>query len=279
MANRNYSNTAVSTTLNGSITNSGTSVVLNAQTGMPTPPFLLSIEPDTGNEELVLVNSGAGTSGSPYVVVRGQDGTTGVAHNNGVTVQHRVSAVDFADSRAHEQTGTAVHGLGSSVDVSGATSSITSTITVANTVTETTISKSYSIAGNTLVAGSCWRIVAWGTYGNTATPVINFRVKYGSTVVANDSFAFNAGTSGSWVATGYLNAQTVGASGNLAGSVFVSTQVASGSSTHNTGVESEALVTGISTTSSQNLTMSVQWGTASSSNTISCLGSVIEQVF
>ena len=277
MANsRNYSNTAVSTTLNGSITNVGVSVVLNAQTGMPTPPFLLSIEPDTANEEMVLVTAGSGTGGSPYTVTRAQDGTSAIAHNNGVTVQHRIGAVDFTDSRTHEATGTGVHGLDSvNLKVSGGNSAISGNIALSNTLTETIISKQYTIS-SAVAAGASYRIFAGGNTACTGTPTMTLKLKYGSTVINTVVLTYGSGLSGDWHIDSKLTFQSVGGSGNISG---VTTVWAPGINTtfSNCIVTDAALVSGIATTSPQILSITGTWSAASSSNTWNTVTSSVQQ--
>jgi hypothetical protein len=56
----------------------------------------------TVSEEIVTVTAGSGTSGSPWTITRGQDGTSTVAHSLGATAGHRVTAGDENLSRAHE---------------------------------------------------------------------------------------------------------------------------------------------------------------------------------
>ena len=279
MANsRNYSNTAVSTTLNGAITNVGTSVILSSQTGMPSTPFLLSIEPDTSNEEIVLATSGAGTGGSPYIVTRGQDGTANIAHSNLVTVQHRVAALDFTDSRTHEASSANIHGLnGASISVNGGTQSLTSLISLNTSTTETLISKSFTIAAGSLVTGSAYRICVYGTIGCTSTPTCTIRMKLGSTVIASAVITCSATLSGGLVIAGTVGCLATGVSGTMAGSVEASTSL------HTTNPTAASPVGGgtqtINTTASQALTVTAQWSASSASNAIVAYASTIEQLF
>lgn len=81
------------TTLNGNITNSATTLVVNTTTNFPlTGNFLCTIwnkasYPDPFNDstmEIVLVT---GVSGSTFTITRAQEGTTAQAHNNGNAVE------------------------------------------------------------------------------------------------------------------------------------------------------------------------------------------------
>jgi hypothetical protein len=55
------------------------------------------VDPDTVNEEVVEVTNRSGTT---LTVTRGVDGTTAVAHSNGATIRHGVSARDFDEPNA-----------------------------------------------------------------------------------------------------------------------------------------------------------------------------------
>lgn len=113
---RFYSNTAAAATLQnaGGISTGTTNLVLSTTNGLPTFfPFTLRIDPDTANEELVSVTSGAGTVGTPYVISRGYDGTTAKSHTVGAPVVHSGSAIDFREPQEHLNNITPgdVHGL------------------------------------------------------------------------------------------------------------------------------------------------------------------------
>lgn len=143
MANsRFYSSLAVPNTLGATITNASGSLYLGtAPVGYPTQfPFTLVLETGTGNMELVQVNSGAGTSGSPWVVSRGFDGTTAVGHSAGVAVGHDSSAFDFTTSRTHEAlitSGSGAHGLPSAAWLTSQLAQIAQTVIAGATGTIT----------------------------------------------------------------------------------------------------------------------------------------------
>ena len=98
-ARRDFAGGAAETTLNGSITDTSTSISITASTGWPSGSagkFYAVIDPGLSTEEKVLVTSRSGTTLS--TVSRGQDGTTAVAHSSGATIRHCVSAVDFDEA-------------------------------------------------------------------------------------------------------------------------------------------------------------------------------------
>ena len=114
---RYYSSVARRTTLTADINGSTTSITVAAATGFPaTTPYTLIIDQDTVNEEIVEVTNRSGTT---LTVTRGVDGTSGIAHTAGASVEHGVSGRDFAESRAHEDASEAVHGLAAGQAVVG----------------------------------------------------------------------------------------------------------------------------------------------------------------
>src|SRR5690554_820347 len=90
---RNYSNTAVATTLAAGIIDSDVSLTVADATGYPDPPFTITIE-----SEVILVGEKDGTMFSS--LTRGYDGTTAAAHDAGAAVEHAVVAEDMASTNA-----------------------------------------------------------------------------------------------------------------------------------------------------------------------------------
>lgn len=141
MVTRNYSNIAVDDTLavsgGGNLSTGATSIYAasGAPAGYPTPPFSLTLEPATSNFEMVLVNSGAGTSGSPWIITRSIDGTTARTHSAGTVIRHTMSAADLTGAQTHYATGSAgaiVHGLPAAAWLAGTFQNFASTTTTAS---------------------------------------------------------------------------------------------------------------------------------------------------
>ena len=88
MATYQFSNVSPATSLNGGITDSASSLVVNDETGYPAVPFKIRI-----NAEVVTVAAKSGTTFSS--LVRGDDVTTAVAHSDGDQVEHVVTAEDI----------------------------------------------------------------------------------------------------------------------------------------------------------------------------------------
>jgi len=103
MAKRNYSNIAIQTTLQSSINPTDSSLQVASAVGWPSAPFILVLERDTGDEELVLVGNKSGTTFSS--LTRGFGGTSGVAHSGGAVVELAITAEDLALIWDHVHTG------------------------------------------------------------------------------------------------------------------------------------------------------------------------------
>jgi hypothetical protein len=136
-----YSNTAVAGTLGNSpsISSTATSMFLSGTpTGYPGSfPFKLVLDSGLATEEIVKVTAGAGTSGSPWTIVRAWDGTTGQVHNNGAAVAHYITAEDETLSRQHEAlsgSSSAAHGLPASAWATSVIAALDET-TLANSTT------------------------------------------------------------------------------------------------------------------------------------------------
>jgi len=100
---RNFSATAIETTLVNSISSAATgdtttSVSVVSVSGYPAAPFTLILAPDTNKEEVVTCTSVVGTT---LQIVRGQDSTLAVSHTAGTSVRHGVSGRDFREEQTH----------------------------------------------------------------------------------------------------------------------------------------------------------------------------------
>lgn len=108
MSIRFYTN-APATALNASISNSQTSMVVNAVTGLPIQyPYTLIIDRGTASEEAVSVTNASGTT---LTVTRAIDSTTAFSHAVGATVEHGITAQDVREPNTHVNATSGVHGL------------------------------------------------------------------------------------------------------------------------------------------------------------------------
>jgi len=99
MAARQFSNIAVDTTLSSGIAGGALSLTVVDATGWPAAPFLLVIEPDLGNEELILVGAKAGAVFSS--LTRGFGGTSDVGHSAADVIKHVIVGEDLALTYSH----------------------------------------------------------------------------------------------------------------------------------------------------------------------------------
>lgn len=125
MVARNYSNTAVETTLVGSINNVVASMVVGSVSGFPTSyPYSLAINSGEVSEEIVTVTNAVSTT---LTIVRGEDGTAAASHISGAPVIHVITARDVSEPQVHMEASTNVHGLSGGAAVVGTSQSQTLT--------------------------------------------------------------------------------------------------------------------------------------------------------
>lgn len=198
--NRYYSNTATVTTLTspGGINSGALTIQVGATTGFPTQfPFILRIEPGTVSEEVVLVTSGAGTSGTPYSVTRGYDGTSARAHSQGVVVKHGFAQIDFQDPQIHLNA----TGPGGAPNPHGLPD-LAWNNTLTTTITETTLgSNTASIVFSSIPSSyKALRIIV-SAYAVTATVLTGILMQFNSDTGAHYGYAIgfvnNTSTTGS----------------------------------------------------------------------------------
>lgn len=121
---RNYSNTAVATTLTSGVDSSTSSIPVDSVSGYPSAPFTAILEPGLATEEVVEVTA---VVGSTLTATRGVDGTPAQAHGLGSALVHGVSARDFSEPNAHPGDSTNVHGISNTASLVTLTGSQTLT--------------------------------------------------------------------------------------------------------------------------------------------------------
>ena len=118
MPSRYYSAIAQDTQLTGSITSIAPTMAVAATTGFPQSPnfpFVLAVDFNTANEELVLVTNVVGLT---LTITRGFNGSTPVAHGVGAVVRHVIVAQDLTDAQNHYDATTSVHGITDTANLS-----------------------------------------------------------------------------------------------------------------------------------------------------------------
>lgn len=158
---RNFSSTAVETTILGGITAAATSITVGSTSGFPSAPFTAIIDQNVGGfEEVVTVTAVAGTT---LTVTRGADSTPAVAHNNGASFRHGVSARDFDVPNSHVQYD---GGTTPQSGVHGLTGAVVGTSDAQSLSSKTIASTGLAFAGST---GGTTNVVASATASGTLT--------------------------------------------------------------------------------------------------------------
>lgn len=148
----------------------------------------------------------------------------------------------------------------------------TASATIANSVAEITLVGtgvgSTTLPANFLLAGKTIMVMMYGTIASILTPTLRVKVKLGSTVIIDTTAATLATITGTnlFTTSGMIACRTTGATGTVFGQGM---QLYYTGVTGLAGIASPNTTTStIDTTTSQVLDVTVQWGTASASNTI-----------
>jgi len=172
-----------------------------------------------------------------------------------------------------------VSSTGQTAVVGGVTQSQTSTVTVANSNTATSL-QSYTVPANDPAAGAIYNIYGYGVYSDTGTPTLTFTLYWGgvggTSLATFTSAALGSGvTNVPFVYEATLTFRsTTSAVANL--NMNLGTTAAGASASY--VATPSAPTTGLTTTAASALTVGVTWSAASASNTISLLGGFVERV-
>lgn len=119
---RNYSSTAVQTSLSAPATAADATLAVSSTAGFPVVPYILALDYGAASQELVLVT---GVSGTNLTVTRGYDSTTAQTHDTGAVVAHTHAAIDFREAAAHADATVGVHGTSGALVGTGGVQTLT----------------------------------------------------------------------------------------------------------------------------------------------------------
>jgi hypothetical protein len=180
------------------------------------------IDPDTALEEIVDVTA---VSTNTLTIVRGIDGSSGVAHSAGAVVRHMAIGRDYREANTHIEASSGVHGLTGSVVGTSDTQTLTNkTISAAdNTLTGVaTLTGTQTLTNKTLTSPT---ITGTGAIAGTFTGNLTGNVT--GTVSGNAGTATTLATARDFQLTGDVEASAVSFNGSS--SVNLVTSIATGS--------------------------------------------------
>lgn len=258
---RQYSDTCPATTLVGpgggsatGLTNVATTMELSASiAGFLAVPFLLRLEPGTVNEELVLCTAGAGSSGSPYTILRAQGTTTAKAHASATTVTHGVSSVDISPNYpALIVSGTAV-GASSTAEVSAGDVA--------------------TIAANEGQIGTTYNVFVWGTNAFGVSSTLTFRIRLGGLagVLIGSVPAVTPTGAGGWILDFSFTVRSAGASATVNGGGSLTIDALTGPAI------TPATSGAVDLTTSKTVTLTAQFSASNAGNNVQITGGYIQR--
>ena len=149
MTTRKYSSRSQQTTLSAALTSSGTTATVVSGTSLlggvtvsAGEIFTVVIDPDTALEEIVDVSA---VSTNTLTIVRGRDGSSGVAHSAGAQVRHMAIGRDYREANLHIEASSSYNDGTGTHTVHGVSGSV-----VGTTDTQTLTNKTIDTASNTI---------------------------------------------------------------------------------------------------------------------------------
>jgi len=137
MTTRLYSSTSQETTLTAPLNSSATTMVVASASGLlasitpgntsPLETFTVVLDPDTALEEIVDITYPSAPGSNTITIVRGRDGSAGIAHSAGAKVRHMAIGRDFREANTHVEGTLAAHAATTSTQLRGVISDETGT--------------------------------------------------------------------------------------------------------------------------------------------------------
>lgn len=155
---------------------------------------------------------------------------------------------------------------------------------IANSTTETILVSNYTCAANLFADGRFIRLEAYGGYGTTGTPTLQFRIRWGgvagTVLAASGAITTGSGVGGGasmtamWALEAYLQCRTNGSSGTLMtnGELTLYTTGTAGGTSYPIASGSTGGTTPVAVTADLSaataLSLTAVWGTANAANSI-----------
>lgn len=164
----------------------------------------------------------------------------------------------------------------------GSIFSQTTTGTVANTTSETTITStgggSLTLPANFLTVGKTLKLKGYGFHSTSGTPTLRVKLKMGSTVLLDTGVQTSTAASNDGIMfEALITCRTTGETGTVFAQGFYAEKLTNGGAINHFAWINTAATT-IDTTTTQAISVTMQWGTASASNTISLTNCTLEVV-
>jgi hypothetical protein len=160
----------------------------------------------------------------------------------------------------------------------GALAAGTGQVAVSNTVAATMVAGAYTIPANSVVAGTTYRLKAWGTVDNDAGATVTLRLRLGGTAGVSIANALAITNASAKTNQGWNVEYIVQFRGAASSTTPTSVGGQSYSSTSGSTVPQGGAATNVNMTVDRDLELDATWSAATATNIIRCEGFTIEKV-